>query len=39
MISLGGGGEEERRCAGCSIGQPLIVQLPVVTISICLLSS
>ena len=39
MISLGGDREEERRCVSCSTGQLLIVQLPTVTITVCLLSS
>ena len=38
MILLAGGGEEERRCVDCSTGRPLIVQPPMVTITVCLLS-
>ena len=35
---VGGGGEEERRCVGRSTGRPLIVKLPTVTVTVCLLS-
>ena len=39
MILLGGGEEEERRCIGGSTGWLLIIQLSMVTVNGCLLSS
>ena len=39
IILLAGGGEEERKCISHSAGQLLIVQLPVITVTVCLVSS